>query len=144
MDVVTLKKAVKDAGKYTDQEVSALEALFADSRIVEQGSNENGEYWRWENGLQVCFKGLVSSGTFASELENSYTWEYPASFASQPPYRNVVISRTDVSGEPSAMITSIGPAAVSLRSLRAEFSVKNTSGTQQVIQTSGLAMGRWK
>ena len=30
--------------------------LLAGSRIVESGSNENGEYWRWENGLQVCVK----------------------------------------------------------------------------------------
>ena len=32
-----------------DQEVSA-------SRIVEWGSNENGQYVRWENGLQVCWR----------------------------------------------------------------------------------------
>lgn len=26
-----------------------------DSRIVEMGSNSNGTYVRWENGLQVCW-----------------------------------------------------------------------------------------
>src|SRR5690606_27766497 len=39
------------------QTVSALapyvQALL-DSRIVEMGSSSNGEYVRWENGLQVC------------------------------------------------------------------------------------------
>ena len=44
-----MDEAIKQSGKYTDQEVSALE----DSLAVEHGSNENGEYWRWENGLQI-------------------------------------------------------------------------------------------
>src|SRR5690606_35144540 len=33
---------------------AALDAL-AGVRIVEMGSNSNGEYVRWENGLQVCY-----------------------------------------------------------------------------------------
>src|SRR5690606_40141193 len=32
-----------------------VQALL-DSRIVEMGSNSNGEYVRWENGLQVCWR----------------------------------------------------------------------------------------
>src|SRR5690606_21744259 len=31
-----------------------IDALLS-SRIVEMGSNANGEYVRWENGLQICF-----------------------------------------------------------------------------------------
>src|SRR5690606_4660876 len=36
---------------------AALDAL-AGVRIVEMGSNSNGEYVRWENGLQVCWHSL--------------------------------------------------------------------------------------
>src|SRR5690606_16449461 len=36
---------------------AALDAL-ADVRIVEMGSNSNGEYVRWENGLQVCWTSI--------------------------------------------------------------------------------------
>src|SRR5690606_34820837 len=35
-----------------------VQALL-DSRIVEMGSNANGEYVRWENGLQVCWRQEV-------------------------------------------------------------------------------------
>lgn len=55
---------------------------LADSRIVESGSNENGEYVRWENGLQVCF-GWVTlfTGDGTSEVKTG-TKNLPASFAS--------------------------------------------------------------
>lgn len=45
---------------------TALDAL-AGVRIVEMGSNENGEYVKWDNGLMVCFgiTGIVPpSGSF--------------------------------------------------------------------------------
>ena len=92
MDVVTLKKAVKDAGKYTDQEVSALEALFVDSQIVEHGSNENGGYWRWDNGLQICTKTVIINDLeITSPLGSLYyrpgghdLGYYPAWFAQIP------------------------------------------------------------
>lgn len=29
-------------------------AMIAAGAIVDYGTNENGSYWRWENGLQVC------------------------------------------------------------------------------------------
>src|SRR5690606_10509630 len=34
-------------------------AALLDSRIVEMGSNSNGEYVRWENGLQVTFSTIT-------------------------------------------------------------------------------------
>src|SRR5690606_37786357 len=54
-------QAVSELAQITDdlQVVSALapyvQALL-DSRIVEMGSNSNGTYVRWENGLQVCWR----------------------------------------------------------------------------------------
>src|SRR5690606_24835315 len=60
---------------------AALDALVG-VRIVEMGSNENGEYVRWENGLQVCFGWVVVfTGDGTSEIKTG-TKNLPASFAS--------------------------------------------------------------
>jgi len=53
------------------------------SQIVEWGSNENGTYWRWESGLQVCYIGPVDT-EFANPSNLIYWWIYPAAFASIP------------------------------------------------------------
>src|SRR5690606_28342481 len=44
------------------------------SRIVEMGSNANGEYVRWENGLQVCFANVIASAS------QDTLWTLPAAF----------------------------------------------------------------
>src|SRR5690606_8098096 len=71
-------------------------AALLDSRIVEMGSNSNGEYARWENGLQLCWR-LVNEGvqsfsqiqggalyTVGGTSPQDFLWTYPATFA-QPP-----------------------------------------------------------
>jgi hypothetical protein len=68
-----MDEAIKQSGKYTDQEVSALE----DSRIVEYGENENGHYWRWESGLQIC-RGTL---TVSFQDGGSFAQSYPATFS---------------------------------------------------------------
>src|SRR5690606_3606120 len=35
-------------------------AALLDARIVEMGSNANGTYVRWENGLQVCWRSRLT------------------------------------------------------------------------------------
>src|SRR5690606_34617673 len=65
------------------QTVSALapyvQALVG-SRIVEMGSNANGAYVRWENGLQVCM-AIVSVDLSVSGDNN---FPYPATFDGSP------------------------------------------------------------
>ena len=52
------------------------------SRIVEMGSNINGTYVRWENGLQVCFGWVVAfTGDGTSDPKDG-THALPAGFAS--------------------------------------------------------------
>src|SRR5690606_16148365 len=59
-----------------------------DSRIVEMGSNANGEYVRWENGLQVCWFTDTISRTLTKQSGGLYyydgAWTYPAAFVSSP------------------------------------------------------------
>ncbi len=44
-------------------------------RIVERGSNSNGEYVRWDDGTQVCWDTCLGERTAAT-----IPWTYPAAF----------------------------------------------------------------
>lgn len=54
-------------------------AALLDSRIVEMGSNSNGEYVRWENGLQVCYGTKVFTANANGDTTVDVT--FPAVFA---------------------------------------------------------------
>src|SRR5690606_28108443 len=72
---------------YIGDDIPKIMANFvelAGSRIVEMGSNSNGTYVRWENGLQVCFvRGVAFVGDGTSD-EKTGSWTHPAAFASPP------------------------------------------------------------
>ena len=51
--------------------------------IIEQGSNENGEYIRFANGLQICFLSEFRATT-SSSGGLAANWTYPAAFISAP------------------------------------------------------------
>lgn len=74
-------------GNYIGDDIPKIMANFAElagSRIVEMGSNSNGEYVRWENGLQICFvRGVAFTGDGTSD-EKTGAWGHPAAFASPP------------------------------------------------------------
>lgn len=61
-------ESLESAITQLDQEISALE----DSRIVEYGENENGHYWRWESGLQICRGVLTVSFQDGGRFAQSY------------------------------------------------------------------------
>ena len=59
-----------------------VQALL-DSRIVEMGSNSNGEYVRWQNGLQLCWTGIGGWGQHEGNKEDDI-WVFPAAFKETP------------------------------------------------------------
>lgn len=64
-------------------------AMLAAGAIVEQGTNANGSYWRWENGLQVCVVQFTSVSTLVWTASNpsysgDYSFSWPAVFSSNP------------------------------------------------------------
>src|SRR5690606_23232753 len=70
---------------YIGDDIAKIRENFAElagSRIVEMGSNSNGTYVRWDNGLQVCWH----VATMARDDDTSqpsrlrYDWTFPASF----------------------------------------------------------------
>lgn len=118
--------------------------LLDGSQIVEQGSNENGEYIRWENGLQVVFGeaslgavSLTASGSIYGSPDLTVT--LPAAFS------------TDEYAWHVNSDWGLGLAWVGLgsrvQSSRGSITFRLFGGKVESTQSQGVsffAIGRWK
>lgn len=97
---------MSDTPAITIQGLADNFGLLAGSQIVEQGSNENGEYVRWENGLQICFRThFFTEGSFNPDGSvfrfNAGSLSMPAAFS-----RILFQSATMGGGVPNAVRNS--------------------------------------
>ena len=119
---------------YIGDDIAKIRENFAElagSRIVEMGSNSNGTYVRWENGLQVCFATRTTS---ASE---DTLWTLPATFIDDG---WVFSSGLGASfGSEARAITFQGRTTNSVM-LR----ILNASGARVPGTAFIIAIGRWK
>ena len=117
--------------------------MLAAGALVEWGSNANGEYWRWESGLQVC-TGTVSLGTVADRARASAVWTFPAAFVPGPTVLGDTVSNDDnaqwVTGGAS---TSASPTSATMWGGNYR-SVFGTTSVAVVILCRCLAIGNWK
>ena len=129
---------------FTPADVKAALDALAGVRIVEMGSNANGNYVRWENGLQICWKEFSSTG-FSAETsgtiqsltyyERRVTWTYPASFVLAPS----VTFNGDVNGVGPEVFTHWSTSIFSV-ALGVNYLYPNGN----ITIASAIAIGRWK
>ena len=62
----------------------AIQANFQFGSIVESGTNENGTFVKFGNGLAVCFKNNVTFTHVGSTAFISGTWTFPMTFVGKP------------------------------------------------------------
>src|SRR5690606_34713022 len=123
---------------------------LADSRIVESGFNGNGEYVRWESGLQVCWHVLQSTAVAPPVL--SATWLFPASFAATPVVLNFARHtsgsyRCAGSAEPYFHFGFVSHTTISnVNVVLAIYRTANAPDFQpgDYVTFSPIAIGRWK
>lgn len=107
---------------------------LADSRIVEYGENENGHYWRWESGLQIC-RGVL---TVSFQDGGTFTRSLPATFAATCAV--TVSFGVGVNTQYRQAITDVG---VATGTLSFEVYLNSTSPVaNNTVRWS--AVGRWK
>src|SRR5690606_31248092 len=108
-------------------------AALLDSRIVEMGSNSNGTYVRWENGLQVCFGHEVGEGP------SPVDWVLPAAFVDE---RYAVVG-TSVDW-PFTVVTVDWryTSKSNVRFRKWEFDGTEFTGVLRAINS--IAIGKWK
>ena len=125
---------------------AALDAL-AGVRIVEMGSNSNGQYVRWENGLQVCYvaRPLISvpPGNFRRDNVPELAGFYPASFVSAPTTLLTILhGSSPLLGR--AYLDSVGIAALGDANTAWAVGGYNYHTSSIFINIRLLAIGRWK
>ena len=100
-------------------------------KASEYGSNSNGKYWKFANGLMVCTMNIV-----LQQNESSKTFEFPYSFIENP-----AVLITNIFAYNSSIIWSTGSQTPSTIKVFGHVS----SGTLQEIMNAHLvAIGRWK
>lgn len=95
--------------------------------IIERGSNGNGEYVRYADGTQMCWRTLAASAGAA------VTWTFPVAFGVAP-----VISGTAIATVLAAVCLDAAPGASS-----ASLSVRDKADARRADTMHLRASGRW-
>lgn len=68
--------------------ISADKIFLNGDPVVERGSNSNGNYARFADGLQICWyhteQNIAINNPYGSLYQNVISWTYPATFAVSP------------------------------------------------------------
>jgi hypothetical protein len=99
------------------------------------GANANGQYLRWENGVQLCWGRVIGFGELESRL-NSVAWTYPAAFVDVPIV--LVAGASNFNGTP-VLATSFNPWKTGTTVF-----VHMPNGRPNYTSAECAAVGRWK
>jgi len=114
--------------------------LAGSSEVAEYGSNANGEYVRFYNGVQVCWGvgPTITSNTLVSapiyKPSSSTQWDFPAAFSANP---RVQINPYWVSGDPISFRATT-PGDPLLNSRYFMYGMNGSEATPYLF-----AIGRW-
>jgi len=138
---------------YIGDDIPKIMANFAElagSRIVEMGSNSNGTYVRWENGLQICWRSVSQTGRSPSAqttqsltvYRDFYTWSFPAAFSVAP----MVLAPNPrlFSGDSAATYHMATGYIGSVTVTSAGIIYESLKTFDAIEQEALLAVGRWK
>lgn len=111
--------------------------------IAEMGSNSNGTYVKWENGLMVCWDITHNADITMSTRDGAYVaalpWTYPAAFAQVPAITGTVTLSVGSTYNMSSL--GLADAAGASSCKLALWSVQNCN---KLIALHLFAIGKWK
>lgn len=124
-----------DAGHFVVMSPSAT--TDGQGAIVESGTNSNGSYIRYENGVQICWHNIEIS--MSGSPLGTVNWTLPASFNNT----SFTVNSTGDSGEFSGRLCGTGIASTTSS---AQVRVRDIDGNSRTATvTAGVqAMGFWK
>ena len=113
--------------------------------IIERGSNANGEFVRYADGTQICWRNDFAL-PFVTGLRVGANWTYPASFVTDGSVSvfHLPDSGGGASKGPDSYIATrfiIGSTSTSLQAYRVEGTDGWVDG--DVISTTAMGIGRW-
>ncbi len=107
-------------------------------RVIERGTNANGEYVRFADGTQICTRTNLSFANSSTALGSLFrssanvTWTFPAAFIAAP------VVTGDVDDADCWLVTAGAPVTTSA-SLRATSAVTKAAA----LNSRAVATGRW-
>lgn len=109
-------------------------------KVVEEGSNSNGSYRKWESGILECWistsKSLALNSAYGSLYIGQWVWTFPVPFISTP---TVTCSHFKwMSGASWGMIAGANTTVAYLQGVDAYSRAQNTCAI------SAYAIGKWK
>jgi len=128
----------KSDTKIDANEIAVDGDLLENAVIVDSGSDANGYWIRWGNGLQICFYGAVISGSWATDLTLERTWTFPKPFTSV-----VYLGYTHAANLPAADSGWISWLKTS-STTSSVWGVKNLGETITGSLSKYIAIGFWK
>lgn len=116
-------------------------AMLAAGAMVEWGENANGQYWRWESGLQVCTQGKVMQNFVVTPMGHVYmvpseVWTFPAAFTSL-----LFLDAAEVSGVGYSW-GALGQDSANNTSM--SYTLMRASPAEYAPKVALFALGRWK
>jgi hypothetical protein len=115
--------------------------------IIQRGSNANGEFVRYADGTQVCWRNSNLTLTQASTLRWDRRWDFPVTFSDSAFYADLIMegfgptnySNTNVG---AARVTSRGTSFVSFNIYRAGDN-ESAIPSNSEMDVRAYAIGRW-
>lgn len=128
----------------TKEEIKNLKTEI--SKIVEYGSNENGEYIKFSNGIMICTKTKSFSTSIETQSGIIYYTEInndeslPQSFVEDPIYDNITLSTS----ENWIMYINIVDRATKTKWHNRFYLTSNLTRHSFTAICKFIAIGRWK
>lgn len=104
--------------------------------IIEKGSNANGNYVRYADGTQICYRDDFEITPSAANTPTSATWTFPAAFGSTT---NLIVLATANSSVVGTIVTGVATSGTTSTTTLVWVTRINTTAT--FIQMT--AIGRW-
>ena len=145
-----LKDSYQDVVTDSGSDLSGIEngnGVDITSRIVERGSNSDGEFVRFADGTQLCQLNRIDLSR-SSDSVLRQTWNYPQPYSEQPAI-SILIIGSGISFDGISWDDLLFPYILTPSSTDADISIRVTSGSitsgnNTVVGATVKSSGRWK
>lgn len=112
--------------------------------LIERGSNANGEYIRFADGTQICWKDALIDQSLSANTYVEATWTFPAAFISggTSGLRATVRSTNTAAGR-EASARYLRGVAGTIGSTTAAFGVVNSGTSSMTARVDAFVIGHW-
>lgn len=134
---------LREIVEYSDDLETRVDDAFGD--VIGTGTNADGTYIKYANGILECFKTLSSNGPTVSYqgqyISSAMSWQFPYAFYNEPP----LVHYSIVSSEsPAISVTRLASTPHTTTEINNIYVVLINTSVDINVKVSIRAIGRWK